>query len=302
VKVSKTLSIIIPARNEEENIGKCLAAVFNQDTTDELEVIVIDSDSEDKTVEIVRSYPEVKLKEIPAESFGHGSTRNLGAEMAKGDVLVFLNADAIPVDSNWLGPLLNRLMEDKEIAGVFSRQLPKEGCHLYMVRDLAKSMPAEPFLRHKSSAMDFMIFSTVSCAVLKSTWERFPFKDEIIIAEDQEWAARVLAQGFKIAYEPASTVYHSHNYTPQELFHVKRRVGQAENRFKSGFAARVMGFILVWAGFKFKFAGDIGFILFKAPGKVSFKEKLKEIRIAFKARSGSFRGRYKGWLAARKEH
>jgi rhamnosyltransferase len=246
----------------------------------------------------VKQYPAVRLQEIPAESFGHGKTRNLGAELSRGKYLVFLNADALPVDEHWLNPLIAPLVNNRQIAGVYSRHLPKNGCYLYMVRDLQKSMPEKPGLREKMRPLDYMIFSTVSCALPRDTWERIPFDHDILIAEDQQWARRVLAQGLKILYEPASRVYHSHNYTQKQLKESKFKIGKAQKKFKSKCTAVIWGFILMTGGMKIKILEDIVFILFKnkTPGKYTLTGKLKQIGISIKARIASFTGRYKGWL------
>lgn len=289
------VSIIIPAKNEEENIGKCLAAIYNQETNYRFEVIVIDSGSSDQTLDIVKGYPAVQLVEIRAEEFGHGKTRNMGAEGSKGDYIVFLNADAMPMDKYWLNPLISPLVKDKKMAGVYSRHIPKEGCYLYMVRDIQKSMPGKPMVRSQTKPFDFMIFSTVSCAIPRDIWEKYPFKDDIIIAEDQEWAGRVLEQGLKIFYEPSSGVYHSHNYTPRRLFEIKRNVAKSTGRFKTRFSALVWGFVLMIGGMKIKIAGDIVFIFSRYKGP--FSRKIKEVRTSIKARKASFFGRYKGWIS-----
>jgi glycosyltransferase involved in cell wall biosynthesis len=290
------VSIIIPAKNEEENIGKCLEAIYNQETGYRFEVIVIDSGSSDQTMDIVRRYSAVQLVEIQPGEFGHGKTRNLGTEVSKGDYIVFLNADAIPVDKYWLNPLIAPLTKDKKTAGVYSRHIPKDGCYLYMARDIHNSMPGKSMVRSKANAFDFMIFSTVSCALPRDIWSKYPFKDDIIIAEDQEWAGRVLDQGLKIVYEPTSRVYHSHNYTPHQLFEIKRKVGISTGRFKTKFSALVWGFVLMIGGMKIKIIGDIVFIFFRFKGP--FSRKIKEVKTSFKARRASFFGRYKGWLDA----
>lgn len=289
------VSIIIPAKNEEENIGKCLGIIYAQETNYRFEVIVIDSGSSDQTMDIVKTYSPVQLVEIPSGEFGHGKTRNLGAESSKGDYIVFLNADAIPVNKNWLNPLIVPFIKDKKIAGVYSRHIPQEGCYLYMVRDIQKSMPEKPMVRSQVKPLEFMIFSTVSCAIPREVWEKYPFKDDIIIAEDQEWAGRLLDRGFKIVYEPASRVYHSHNYTPRQLFEIKRNVAKSTGKFKTKFSARVWGFVLMIGGMKIKILGDMVFILFRFKGP--FSRKIKEIKTSFKARKASFFGRYKGWIS-----
>ncbi|MCP5046204.1 MAG: glycosyltransferase family 2 protein [bacterium] len=295
------VTIVIPAKNEGDRIGKCLEAIHNQETTYPIEIVVIDSGSTDNTPDIVRQYPDVRLKEIPAQEFGHGKTRNLGAEMASGDVMVFLNADAVPVGNNWLAPLVHRLMEDDTIAGVFSRQLPNSDCYLYMARDLLASMPPTPSLRTRTHALEYMIFSTVSCAIPRKIREQFPFDDHILIAEDQQWGKKVLEAGYKIAYEPASRVYHSHNYTPGELYRIKRNVGASTGRFKNRFNAIVAGFFLVTGGVLVKLAGDFRYIFFKRHPNHSFTRKLKEFKIAFKARISSLWGRYAGWVEKKKD-
>jgi rhamnosyltransferase len=288
------VSIIIPAKNEEENIGKCLEMIYTQETNYRFEVIVIDSGSSDQTMDIVKTYSPVQLVEIPPGEFGHGKTRNLGGEISKGDYIVFLNADAIPVDKNWLNLLIAPLIKDKKIAGVYSRHIPKEGCYLYMVRDIQKTMPGKPMVRSQTKPLDFMIFSTVSCAVPREIWRKYPFKGDIIIAEDQEWAGRVLGQGFKIVYEPTSRVYHSHNYTPRQLFEIKRNVAKSTGRFKTKLSALVWGFVLMIGGMKIKILGDIVFIFFRFKGP--FSRKIREVKTSFKARKASFFGRYKGWI------
>ena len=295
-KANIDVSIVIPARNEGKNIGQCLQAVNKQEAPYAFEIIVIDSGSTDNTVEIVNQYPLVRLVQIEPGEFGHGRTRNLGAEMANGHYIVFLNADAIPVNTNWLSLLIEPLTRDKTIAGVFSRHVPKEDCFLYMVRDLQNAMPGKKILRTHAGKMDFMLFSTVSAAVSKETWRQFPFDNDIIIAEDQDWAKKVLNNGKKILYEPASMVSHSHNYTPRQLMENKRKVARASARFKNRFTALTVGFILAAGGILVKGMGDMAFILFKTPKKIPFRKKIKEIKMSLIARFAAFRGHYKGWI------
>src|SRR5712692_5858934 len=99
----------------------CLEAVLAQDTDWLFELIVIDSASSDGTWELLESLPIVHTR-IQPNDFNHGRTRNLGANMARGQSLVFLVQDAIPVDRLWL----RRLVEAAELAGVagsYGRQI-----------------------------------------------------------------------------------------------------------------------------------------------------------------------------------
>jgi rhamnosyltransferase len=302
------ISIVIPAKNEAANITSCLQAVFDQKTDYSFEVIVIDSGSTDGTpgivLELSKSFSSLTLLKIEPEEFGHGKTRNLGAETARGEFLIFLNADALPVDRHWMDELIAPMVKGEDghgnkVAGVFSRHLPKEGCHLYMVRDIYKMMPESPpddlRMRRKAATLDFMLFSTVSCAMRRETWGEYSFDDDIIIAEDQQWARSVLDAGYTICYEPESMVYHSHNYAPSQLYDIKRRVGRATGRFSNRFSAVIMGFILMTAGILVKFAGDVNYILFKYQDSMSVTGKRSEVLTALKARTAGFLGRYRGW-------
>jgi rhamnosyltransferase len=306
-KTKIDVSIIIPAKNEETNITACLDAIFKQDAGCKFEIIVIDSGSTDRTVDLVKQYPQVKLITIEPAEFGHGKTRNLGAGLAAGDYIVFLNADALPVDNNWLNSLIRHFEDEKnkKIAGVFSRHIPKQNCDLYMARDILKSMPARGYIKSAYKKFDFMIFSTVSCALSREIWREFPFKDDIVIAEDQEWARQALYNGFHIVYEPGSTVYHSHNFKLRELYTIKKKIGRTEHKFKNRFFALITGLPLVIGGALVKISGDIFFILFKSKSlahhhnktkRITFSAKLKQIRIAAAARSAGFWGRYIGWI------
>lgn len=291
------ISIIIPARNEAENIGRCLEAVQGQSGGYGVEVIVIDSGSVDQTVEVVKSFGHVRLLEIAPEEFGHGRTRNLGAEVAHGKYLVFLNGDAVPADTGWLRGLVEPFERREGIGGVYSRHLPKDGCFFYMVRDLQSSMGKDSMVRSGVAAWDFMIFSTVSCAIPREVWSENRFADEILIAEDQEWGMRVLCRGYCLVYEPISCVYHSHNYTFREIYRVKYNVGRSTSRFKSRMSAMVLGFFLIVGGMFVKIVGDLFYIFFTPPVSVSIPVKFRELWISIRSRLASFLGRYMGWLS-----
>lgn len=257
------------------------------------EVIVIDSGSHDDTVAIVKENKNIRLIEIRPEEFGHGKTRNLGAKLAKGDFLVFLNADALPQDAKWLSSLIEEFGRDEKIAGVYSRHVPRNGCDLYMARDLQKSMPCKKIEKSQVGRFDYFLFSTVSAAIRKEVWTAYPFLDDILIAEDQNWAARVLKDGYKLVYAPASAVQHSHNYSLKELFRLKCRVGRSSKKFSNKASVLLGGAFLALGGMIYKFSGDCIFIL---RNDLPVKRKIWEILVSLGARICSFSGRYVGWL------
>jgi rhamnosyltransferase len=267
--------------------------VMAQKSPGVFEVLVIDSGSQDDTLAIVRENKNIRLVQIEPDEFGHGKTRNLGAALAKGKFLVYLNADAIPLDPHWLSALIAGFAGDEKVAGVYSRHVPRDGCHLYMARDLQGSMPAKRIEKSRAERLDFFLFSTVSAAIRKDVWEAIPFLDEIPIAEDQEWASRVLQSGYKLVYTPASTVRHSHNYSLKELFGLKCLVGKSSRKFSNPVVALFAGAFLALGGMIYKFFGDLIYIF---RSELPLKEKIRETLTSLGARLCSFSGRYVGWL------
>ncbi len=82
------ISIIIPTYNEENALPAALERVFRQRGS--YEVIVVDGGSSDRTCEIVRAEPRVRLLTVPK---GRASQMNAGARIASGEWLLFLHAD-----------------------------------------------------------------------------------------------------------------------------------------------------------------------------------------------------------------
>ena len=86
------ISIIIPAYNAEKYINKCLDSIVNQ-TKEELEIIVINDGSTDKTEEKVKEYQDKRIKYYKNKNQGIGKTRNFGIEKATGKYIMFIDSD-----------------------------------------------------------------------------------------------------------------------------------------------------------------------------------------------------------------
>jgi len=218
------ISIIIPTKNAGAEFDKCLAGISQQKTKHKYEVIVIDSGSTDNTLNILAKYP-ARLIKIAPEEFGHGKTRNLGARLAQGDYLVYITQDAIPANGNWLDRLIKDMRQDTQIAGAYSRNLPKPGCGPSDARYIARAWGDNWELKeitdydaYKKDYKKLVFFSNISSCIRKEVWEELPFSEDLIMTEDQDWSKRVLEAGYKIVYEPESVVYHSHTYTRKQLF------------------------------------------------------------------------------------
>jgi rhamnosyltransferase len=236
------ISVVILTKNEEKYIGSVLEMVFKQEVEGGYEVIVIDSGSQDATLNIVRNYP-VKIVNINPDEFAHSKTRNLGVILSKGVYVVFLTADAIPTNSIWLRNLILPFKSNSDIAGVYSRQIPKSNCYPSEARDISAGAALLPKIKSINTGVahqvgyfnkniwKFIIFSNISSAYRRDLLEKYPFKEDILAVEDQEWACRLIKNGYSIYYEPASCVHHSHNDTLKKLYNRHYRYGLSFRKF-----------------------------------------------------------------------
>lgn len=98
------ISVIIPARNEEENIGRLLTSIQKQSYPSQLyEVIVVDDHSTDKTSDIARGFPFVKLMRLELENINSYKKKAIetGIAAATGELIVTTDSDCI-VPVHWL--------------------------------------------------------------------------------------------------------------------------------------------------------------------------------------------------------
>ena len=131
-------SIIIPTLNEEKNIGSCIREIQKQAPS--AEIIVVDGMSSDRTVEIAR---ELGATVVFEKKRSVGAARTAGLKQAHGDVVCFVDADALPAKS-WFENLV-RPFADERVVGVGGRALPLDGTILetlgmWMVFGLSSSI------------------------------------------------------------------------------------------------------------------------------------------------------------------
>lgn len=113
IKMPVKVSIVIPTYNEEAEIENCLESLKKQ-TYKNIEIIIVDDGSTDKTKEMVEKNKSIKL--IRGAHKGPGFSRNLGAEKAKGKILIFVDAD-MTFDKNYVNNLVQPILRDEKIIG-----------------------------------------------------------------------------------------------------------------------------------------------------------------------------------------
>ena len=218
------ISVIVRAHNDEALIGRTLAGVFSQHPPPS-EVIVCDDNSTDRTREVASRFP-VRFVERPAGPYKPGRTLNMLVRESKGDIVVFNNSDAIPLDSKWLEELVKPLLSGTPRVFAFANQLPRPDAQALVRKDNERA-----FGDGKVQATWKFFFSLASSATWRQNLLDVPFDEQIQYSEDVEWAwrnSRRKEDPVKIVYCPASRVEHSHNYTLRELAKRFRGEGAAD--------------------------------------------------------------------------
>ena len=114
---SDKVSIIIPARNEEQNIGRCLDSLLQQTLpAAQMEIIVVDDGSSDNTASKVMTYAgkNVRLLQLSDEAGGKKAALTKGIETASHPLIVTTDADCI-YPNNWLNTLLSYRAEQDAV-------------------------------------------------------------------------------------------------------------------------------------------------------------------------------------------
>lgn len=222
-------TVVLPVKNGAPHLRELLPALAAQELPGGIEVLAIDSGSADDSVAVLEKHA-VRILQIPAATFDHGETRNLGAREARGRVLVFLTQDALPADPHFVRQLVDGLERDARVAGAFARQRPRPDADPLTRRDLSAWAAAGPEARvvfvtdreqfEKRPPLErygLSVFDNVASAVPRDRLLEHPFAPTRF-GEDLEWGHRMLRLGHGLAYVPEAVVIHSHRRSARALY------------------------------------------------------------------------------------
>ncbi|MBI2617551.1 glycosyltransferase [Candidatus Gottesmanbacteria bacterium] len=110
------ISVVIPAFNEEKYISNCLESIAHQETSQKLEVIVVDNNSTDNTIQVVQKFKDkLNLKVVIEKKKGRGAARNQGFQKASGDIIFGTEADTT-MPPTWVEELANKFNDNNVVA------------------------------------------------------------------------------------------------------------------------------------------------------------------------------------------
>ncbi|MFH0713863.1 MAG: glycosyltransferase [Candidatus Micrarchaeota archaeon] len=191
------LSVVMPALNEELDIGKTLRYVRS---IEDVEIIVVDGGSKDNTVKIAKKYAD---KVIVSHGGTIGKARNIGAGYAKGEVILFLDADTVP-HVEFFDKLKTIFSRDKKVVGLGCVIMPRrlsffETLFFYLLN----------FLVHLSVQLRRPCIAGSCVAYRRSSFVKATgFDEERAASEDQDFSIKISKFG-SVIFLPRIVTYTS---------------------------------------------------------------------------------------------
>ncbi|WP_395698915.1 glycosyltransferase [Aquabacterium sp.] len=218
--IEAKVSVVIPTFNGGDELVWLLRKLQGQQAVRAVEIVVVDSGSTDGSAERARALGAVVV-EITQAEFSHSHARNLGAERATGDHLLFMVQDAYPVGELWLYGLLRFLIDHRDegvVAASCAEYCRSDSDVMYdsMVHTHYRflgCLEADRIGRHTGD--DHMALrsmgqlSDVACLIPRELFLRHRYRGDY--AEDLDLGIRLIRAGHRIAMLASVKVIHSHN-------------------------------------------------------------------------------------------
>lgn len=207
-------SIIIRTLNESQYLDELLTGIEMQDLNDMgIEVIIVDSGSNDATLEIAAKH-NCRILHIAREDFSFGRSLNMGCAAAKGDYLVITSGHCIPKDRSWLRNLCQPLI-DGVAQYAYGRQIGNGASRFSESRIFAKYFPMTSAIPQQG-----FYCNNANAALTKQAWQQYQFDENLTGLEDMALASKLVDSDGKVAYLADAVVYHLHLETWAQI---KRR-------------------------------------------------------------------------------
>ncbi len=211
-------SAIIPAFNAGDGFRHLLNILRRQEDVPPPEIIVVDSGSTDRTVAVAGECG-ARVIDLPQAEFSHSHARNLGAETASGDYLLFTVQDALPPSQRWLREMFMALRKH-HAAAVSCAEYPRVDADLFYravswnhnrfmgVADSDRVMRLPPIATPTTLRQNAQLSNT-ACLVSRVAFSHYRFRGSY--AEDLDFGLRLIRDGHTLAFLGTTHIIHSHN-------------------------------------------------------------------------------------------
>jgi rhamnosyltransferase len=206
------VSFVIRTKNEEVWLGSVLDKIYAQ-TYKPIEIIIVDSGSTDKTLEIIAKYPDVQLIQIKPEEFNYSYALNIGIKHSKGKYIGIFSGHSLLLNNEEIQYGVNLLESDTNLAALTG--------HYFTLPDTAllnNIMECFAFLL-KTKVEHFCKYMTnTNSLIRKNLWEIYNFDENLLDGcEDYDWACEMISRGYDVVKDKRFSVRHSHHHIPNGL-------------------------------------------------------------------------------------
>lgn len=207
------ISVVIRTYNEQKHLGEVLESLKNQ-TYKNYEIIIVDSESTDSTLEIAGKY-KAKIVHIKKKDFNYSYASNVGIQNSIGEIVCFLSGHSVPVKETYLADT-NKIFQDKKIGACYGDVIALPDGSL-----TEKAFNRLGYIKNKirgdidgvklESSIHPGIFSCSNASARRNLLLMHPFAEKLGRGgEDIEVAYRIINDGYYVASVPALLVMHSH--------------------------------------------------------------------------------------------
>lgn len=209
-------SIVIRTLDEERHLQALLEGIAEQrapagfEDDFEVEVVVVDSGSLDRTLEIAGDYG-CKLVHITRQDFSFGRSLNLGCERSTGEVLVFVSGHCVPCSDSWLAELVAPIVNGA-VESTYGAQRAGEQTRFSEAQLFQRQYPDTNAIPQEG-----IFCNNANAALRRDVWEKFRFDEQCTGLEDMELGKRISAEGHRIGYVARAAVFHHHDETPRQV-------------------------------------------------------------------------------------
>jgi len=207
------ISAVVPAFNAEQTMGACLDALRAQTTPhSDYEIIVVDDGSTDQTRAVAAAR---SVRVLTQPNRGAAAARNLGAQNARGDILLFIDADSTP-DARWI-EAMTAPFADVSIAGVSGEKKTRQ---TNLVARFVQLEYDFKYDRMDARGLTDFIDSSTAGYRREIFLSNGGFDTTLMEAEDTEFSFRLAERGYALVLVRDAIVYHTH---PESLVEFLRR-------------------------------------------------------------------------------
>lgn len=274
------VSIIIRTLNEGKYLEELLRAIDTQEKNGFLvEVVIVDSGSKDKTLDIANKY-KARVTYINKKDFTFGRSLNIGCKFANGKYLVFISGHCIPFNKSWLQELVDPLIKNK-CDYTYGRQIGRD------TTKFSENQVFEQYFPIKlGTAVNNIFCNNANSAMTRIAWSKYQFNEELTGLEDMFMAKQIYQDNGSIVYVASSIVYHIHNESWKQVKVRYERESIALQKIMPEIK------ISLWDTLKFILTGIFKDAQVALRQKVLFKELLSIIVFRVMQYYGAYKGNH----------